>query len=290
MTFDNLEILKRRYEFSFTNREFYNIQSSRFSESSLYNLFLFRKTYKYVLSLRWPDSLEGVTRYNQKFVIPLNLDPDFISSYAHDILNNGFGLYPLSKYQVEDLLKNISEANLKVYQHRDQSDYLYRKEDFLNASGKKYEKQRYYVNKLQRDYNVTFKSLSEINVSDVNACLEIWKKQVDTGYIMDYHECVEGIDMVLEGLLKGYCIYLNGKLESFIIYDDTLSDMSVALFQKSNHNYQGLTDYCYRIYCEHDITSIYFNLCQDLGIPGLRKKKLLMHPVAILDKYLVLPT
>lgn len=290
MTYDNLITLANKQELS--NKSILAKRYKKrysFSESSLYNLFLFRKTYKYVLSSRWPDCLEGTTRYNQKFVISLNDDPNFIRLYSKDIFSHGFGLQPLNKDQTEEIILDNSDKVLKAFQHRDQSDYIYSRTEFLQASGKKYQKHRYHINKTQRNYNVLPELISESNVTGVRQCLYFWKKQFNLGFEMDYSECLEGIDMVLEGILKGYCIFLNGKVESFIIYDDSLLDMSVALFQKTNHNFQGLTDYCYKVYCENDTTSTYFNLCQDLGIPGLRRKKLMMHPITILDKYLVLP-
>ncbi|MFC0878051.1 phosphatidylglycerol lysyltransferase domain-containing protein [Saccharicrinis sp. FJH2] len=290
MTQENLNILTEWNDYSVdSNHEDFDFKDYTFSESSILNLFLFRKTYNYIPSQRWPDCLEGKTRYNQKFVIQLSKNPDFIHLYAQDIFNHGFGIQPLDKTQAQAIVNEYDKLSLNVFQHRDQSDYIYCRKDFLRAYGKKYQKQRYHINKLLREYDIQCEPISESNVNFVRACLELWVKQINNGFLLDYYECLEGIDMVLEGILKGYCVYLNGKVESFIIYDDSLNKMSVALFQKSNHNYQGLTDYCYKVYCENDTKSTYFNLCQDLGILGLRNKKLMMHPFDMLDKYLVLP-
>src|SRR5206468_385716 len=83
-------------------------------------------------------------------------------------------------------------------------------------------------------------------------------------------------------------VYIDDVMVAYSIYE-IQGDYAVGHFEKAIKTHPGLYDYLKHATAKklHEQGVKYINYEQDLGIEGLRKAKLLLHPEAFLKKYTI---
>jgi hypothetical protein len=212
--------------------------------------------------------------------VPLN---DSVENMMEKALE-GLSPYPLYYHEAATIQSQYGNS-LEIFSDRDQADYIYLRDAILNANGFSYRKSRQYISGLMSNYNIIVEPMDKWNRQYLDRFLADWLQHRDIGAFLDSKECSAAFELVSRGLLKGFCVVINGRLEAIMIYDWSVRNVTVALFLKANRAVRGLTDFCYRALCQRTPEKEFVNLCQDLGIPGLRTKKLRMEPCELLAKY-----
>lgn len=259
---------------------------SHFSESSVANLYLFRSTYGFRRSARWAGFLEGAGRTGTPLLVPLE-PADRIDWLALDVdamTRAGFALYPLSCDQARAIVEGPGPRRLSSFTDRDQADYLYLRTALVEQVGHKRKKVRQYVRGLCRTYDVGVEPIVGANLPAARDCLQRWADERADASTADVDECREGLDLAAHGHLDGLAFVIDGRTEAIALVDDSIADTTVVLFLKASRRHRGLADYGLRAIADRYPQKTFVNTCQDLGIPGLRRKKLTLGPAQLVHK------
>ena len=176
----------------------------------------------------------------------------------------------------------------EVVPNRDWYDYLYRAQDLVNFSGKKYDGQRNHIHKFQRMYpEHAFHEITEENIAAVRA----FYADFVSLYLKDGPFAREEAAKTAE-LLENYRQY--GMFGGFLTAGDVIVAMSVGErirdtvfvhIEKADIRYPGAYQVMVQEFLKHFAGDAEFvNREEDVGDAGLRKSKLSYHPAELLEK------
>jgi hypothetical protein len=263
-----------------------NLIKDGISEFTFSNLYLFRKTYGYRVS-RLPGTtfiIEGTKAGKSFFYIPCHLPPREVLDElmaGHDYLKN------LSESQADFHRAELEGAGYRVVEDRDNFDYLYRRTDLAELSGKAYHKKRNLVNAFLNSYSYEQKPLRDDNVPDALTVLEEWReiKGMDGDYAAS-HEALE----LFETLgMRGYVYYVDGRPAGWCLGEPLAKGRMFAVhFEKACDRFKGIYQFINQAFAQalpqHYVS---INREQDLGDEGLRQAKMTYRPSGFVIKYRV---
>jgi hypothetical protein len=191
----------------------------------------------------------------------------------------------------ERLMQELAEADDIVSEPtRDQFDYVYRREDLAELSGRDYSNKRNHINYFMRMYEYTYEPLSQDNIA---ACVEVACEWCEKYRCEDDMNLLEERDAVLSSLenfpllrAKGGVIRVEGKIQAFSVGEMMNEETLVVHVEKADPDIRGLYQLINRDFvrnCCQD--AVYVNREQDLGVPGLRRAKESYHPDHMARKY-----
>ena len=185
--------------------------------------------------------------------------------------------------------KEILGDSYDIEPIRDAFDYIYKREDLANLSGKKYHSKRNHISFFKKQFDWEFKHITNENTAAVLECAEKWYSE--NFERMDEYMAIEreGVKTLLENMsllnVKGGAIYVDGRVVAFTLgtpindnvfdihIEKALKDYATAYTVINNEFAKTLTDY------------EYINREDDMGLEGLRKAKLSYKPAILLEKY-----
>jgi len=194
------------------------------------------------------------------------------------------------RFVAEQVDPNRFEA---VYD-RDNSDYVYRTEDLIRLSGRKYHRKKNHLNRFRKQFEFQYRPLDLELVECFLDMQDSWCRM---------RECAEDPDLqsedhaVREALiqfeqlgLQGGAIQIGGRLEAFSLGEPLNGDTAVVHVEKANPDIPGLYAAINQQFCENALSGMdHVNREQDLGDPGLRKAKESYHPHHMVKKYTLAP-
>ena len=263
-----------------------NLLKDGISEFNFSNLFLFRHTYGYRVS-RVPGRtfvVEGSKQGKSFFYVPCAV-PDRGTLAAlmdsHDYLKN------LSETQAEESRLELESWGYRVEEDRDNFDYLYRRTDLAELSGKEYHKKRNLVNAFLNSYSYEQKPLSKANVADAVAVLDEWRAA--KGYEGDYAAAREALELYDLLGMRGCVYYVDGAPAGWCLGEPlSKARMFAVHFEKACDRYKGIYQFINQAFAQAlpaYIRSV--NREQDLGNEGLRQAKMTYRPSGFVKKYRV---
>ncbi|TLD84889.1 DUF2156 domain-containing protein [Helicobacter trogontum] len=187
-----------------------------------------------------------------------------------------------------DVLYEVFGDTIMPVLNRDRSDYIYKTQDLIELTGRKYHKKKNHLNRFFDEYRgFTFENIDENNTNEL---LETWKKWDNSGSDIGLQNESKGIISVFEnysnlGLLGGL-LRFNDNIIAFSFGEIISQNLCIIHIEKADINYRGAYQAINQqllLHCFSDIT--YVNREEDLGIEGLRKAKLSYNPEFILEKY-----
>ncbi len=174
---------------------------------------------------------------------------------------------------------------------REYFDYLYRAEDLVNLSGKKYAKKRNLISQFDREY--PFWHAEEITGGNLGAVHAFFRRFVESLPASESRietlereatACVLS-DASLCGL-SGIALYVRERMVGFSL-GERVGDTLFTHIEKADRTYKGvyqkLTNLFTRAEVREDVHFV--NREDDSGDEGLRRAKLDYHPSALLEKY-----
>lgn len=187
-----------------------------------------------------------------------------------------------------DVLYEVFGDTIMPILNRDRSDYIYKTQDLIELTGRKYHKKKNHLNRFFDEYRgFTFETIDENNTNEL---LETWQKWDNSGSDIGLQNESKGIISVFEnysnlGLLGGL-LRFNDDIIAFSFGEIMSQNLCIIHIEKADINYRGAYQAINQqllLHCFSDIT--YVNREEDLGIEGLRKAKLSYNPEFILEKY-----
>ncbi|MEW6357877.1 MAG: phosphatidylglycerol lysyltransferase domain-containing protein [Planctomycetota bacterium] len=190
----------------------------------------------------------------------------------------------------EALAETLRKAGLNVEHDRDNSDYVYCREDLAELKGNKYRKKRNQVHSTLADYRCEYEEIHGPVLDECRAFQDHWCETKQCGRVpglcQEYRAIMETLDHFDDLGLIGGAIRVEGKIRAFTIGEELLPDTAVVHFEKADITVPGLSQVINYWFCQKSLGRFEFvNREQDLGIPGLRKAKESYHPHHMVEKY-----
>ncbi|WP_346354762.1 DUF2156 domain-containing protein [Azotosporobacter soli] len=174
---------------------------------------------------------------------------------------------------------------------RDDFDYVYRSEDLIKLSGRKYHAKKNHLNSFRKSYgNHEYQTMDALNALDCITFLDDWCRQ--RGY-QSGDELDQERGAVIEALtnfstldLSGGIIYVDGAIQAFSFGEQVRPDMAVIHVEKANAELRGIYPAINQRFCQEAWSDVqYINREEDMGLEGLRLAKESYHPVKFVEKY-----
>jgi hypothetical protein len=264
------------------------------SEYTYTNMFAFRKTYNFKLSL-----------LEDNLIILKNSAPESIfcpvgNNNIPETLDQAFEF--LKQYSTEPFIERIPEHFINKYledsnafdvkESREHFDYVYDVKTLIELKGRKFHDKKNKVNKFRNEYTYEYLTLTPGLVSECIEFEDYWceVKECEKYYGLKRERCA--ILAMLENFeelnLTGGVIKTNGKITALTIGEKSLPDTMVIHVEKANVEMPGLYQVINQEFLMHEANGCLFvNREQDLDIDGLRKSKMSYHPVKFIKKYSV---
>ena len=177
---------------------------------------------------------------------------------------------------------------------RDNSDYVYRAEDLIKLSGRKYHRKKNHLNRFLKNYQFEYRDL---DMDLVECFLEMQEKWCQLKECLDKPDLFSEDYAVHEALThfeeldyQGGAILIESNVEAFSLGEPLNSDTAVIHIEKANPAIPGLYNAINQFFCSEAWAHMeYINREQDLGLEGLRNAKESYYPHHMANKYTVIP-
>lgn len=198
-------------------------------------------------------------------------------------------LFGMGADEAEELRKLFgSEFDIRL--DRDGADYIYKSEDLISLTGKKYQPKRNHISFFRKNYNWTYEKMSEENLEDCYNMNVDWINTSGSLYSEDLERELQIIRRVFENFseldCKGAVLRIDGKVVAFALGAQIRSDTFCVHFEKAYSHIRGAYPMINQQFVENELSEYkYIDREDDLGLENLRKAKLSYYPEMIPDKY-----
>jgi hypothetical protein len=251
------------------------------SELTFAGIYLFREAHHYQIS-----------RVGEEVVVIAGRDaePFFILPFAFppaDVLKSLFDRYGAMKAVSQSQAEQLSERGYRVWEDRDNFDYLYDRQRLATLSGRKLHRKKNLVNLFLRNNVCTAKPLLDQYAGDALRILEQWHAQQDKpGDYAAAREAIEKMDVLQ---LCGVIFYVDDDPVAYTLGEEVAQGrVFVIHFEKAvrKKEYAGVYQYTNQVLAavlpdKYELV----NREQDMGDPGLRQAKESYRPVDFIKKH-----
>lgn len=190
--------------------------------------------------------------------------------------------------------EHVDPHRFEVVYDRDYSDYVYRTEDLIRLSGRKYHRKKNHFNRFKRQYDFEYRTIDLELVECFLDMQDSWCRirdcAEDPDLLSEDYAVREALTHCEELRFQGGAIEIEGKLEAFSLGESLDKETAVIHVEKANPDIPGLYAAINRLFCSNAFShTTYVNREQDLGEPGLRKAKESYHPHHLVKKYTLIP-
>lgn len=153
-------------------------------------------------------------------------------------------------------------------------EYLYQRERHVAMEGSRFRHLRWRVGKIQRTLSPQTQALDGRNLADARSILDTWVSNHPAWSADDRQVALRALEQWQDLKLRGVVVYLAGRPAAFMLGFPLSEDTFDAAIGKCAVDVQGLTYYVLRELMR-SLPEQYqwFNLEEDLGLPGLRDMK-----------------
>lgn len=168
-------------------------------------------------------------------------------------------------------------------------DYLYRREDLADLSGRAYAAKRNHIASFSRRCDWSYESLGADNAADFQETARLWLQQREDASEELEAECRALTDVLAhrEPLrVRGGLIRVAGQPVAVTLGAPINRDTFDIQIEKALPDYAEAYAVINREFVRHELTDfLWINRENDAGIEGLRRAKLSYHPAGIWKKY-----
>lgn len=168
-------------------------------------------------------------------------------------------------------------------------DYVYRTEELINLSGKRFHAKKNHVNKFKKLYQWEYRPLT---AEYADRCIELFdqwyaNKAEEVVGAEEEREAVRELFHNWDELdVSGGGIFVDEKMAAFSVGEPLCGKMAVIHLEHADTGYEGVFTIMNQQFLEHTWQEYeYVNREEDMGIPGMRKAKESYRPVFMVKKY-----
>ena len=254
------------------------------SEFTFANIYLFRETHKYSVSLLDGGLVvifgeDGSTPF---FMLPFGV-PD---SATLDLLFRDHGGMKCVSSGQKTIFENLGYT---VVEDRDNFDYLYLRQDLSELGGRKFHKKRNLIKAFVENHDYEAKPLLDEYLGDALQILEDWREAHDSPG--DYSAAREALEKSWDLQLCGGIYYVERRPVAYTLGEELARGTSFVIhFEKAVPGYKGLFQFINQTFASI-LPEMYLtiNREQDLGDDGLRRAKHSYKPSGFVEKYRISP-
>lgn len=219
-----------------------------------------------------------------------------ISALREDAASNGTRLliYCAEGWQCDELRK-VFPGEFEFEEQRGDFDYIYRSDDLIHLSGKKYHAKRNHISKFIRscpDWRY-----EDIDSSNARECMEFAGELLEKAIVGQADDevrelCMEnsaiaGALMNFDTLgMAGGLLRVGGRVIAFTIGEPINSRVFISHFEKADTHYDGAYTMINNQFAVNRLSGYeYINREEDMDKEGLRKAKLSYYPAILLEKF-----
>ena len=185
-------------------------------------------------------------------------------------------------------MEDLCPGRYEFTPDRDNYEYIYKSEDLINLSGKKFRQKKNHLNQFRMQYsNYEYLPITE---DIIPLCRETAASWVETHHEEGIEDELVAINLLFDNWdalgLKGGAIKLFGRVEAFSIGEILNDRIALIHIEKANPDIRGLYQAIYNEFIRHEFSEVEFiNREEDMGLPGLRQAKESYNPDHFAEKY-----
>jgi len=192
---------------------------------------------------------------------------------------------------VEFLLAS-NKYSINVTECRNSFDYVYRTQDLINLSGRKYHSKKNHINSFNKKYQYEYCSYDNYIKED---CLCFCENVLKQHYMSDnnaFQTELYSIKKTLDHLddmnLRCGVLILNNNIIALTVGERLNKDYALIHIEKADYKYRGAYSVINNLFLKNEFSDTTFvNREEDMGIEGLRIAKQSYHPCKMIKKYKV---
>lgn len=193
------------------------------------------------------------------------------------------------------MMEIIKEAcpELVFKDDRPNYEYIYLTQDLIDLKGRAYHSKKNHLNYFKKNYEYEYVEMTSDMADDAMRFIaEFNERKEVSAHEMELLKMEErAMDDVFRNIERaGYnagAILIDGKIEALAIGGQLGRNTITEHVEKANVNYRGLYQAINNEFCRHiALKAKYLNREEDMGIPNLRKAKLSLKPVKLLEVYI----
>ena len=179
----------------------------------------------------------------------------------------------------------VAALDYEINEDRDNFDYLYKRKELAELSGRKFHKKRNLIKAFHNNYSYEGRPLLAIHKNDALEILEKWRLNRDEPG--DYAAAKEALEKAEELQLCGGIYSVKDKPVAYSLGEELACGKSFVIhFEKAVDEYKGLWQFINQAFASilpEQYETV--NREQDLGNEGLRKAKLSYKPIEFVKKF-----
>jgi hypothetical protein len=256
------------------------------SDGTFSNLYLFRDTHGYRYRPGpWP-CIVGRAYDGAPIVIPL-FDLTTAPMEALRDLQGGDGwFFPIA----DAVLGGLDSAAIESKSLRDDADYLYAADSFVDYQGPGLGSKRHDVERLLDTGRLEVHPLDAGRRAAALEVLEGWC--LDKGRGLDEADCAACREVLAmlgpKSSLRGFLHEANGVPAGFVLVEELNPGVLAVRFAKGRVRFEGIYAHLFQDLARRLVPGVrWLNFEQDLGKPNFRRTKLSFRPAALLAKHRV---
>lgn len=187
------------------------------------------------------------------------------------------------------LLEEAMPGKFDYEDVRDGYDYIYKTEDLIHLSGKKYHGKRNHIASFKKTYDWSYEEITQENIRDCLAMNIKWEEEnrlrnpeeIDDE-LLALHRAFANYDALG---FRGGLLRVDGDVVAFTMGEHLNHNTFCTHFEKAFAGIRGAYPMINQQFAERTLSSYeYINREEDVGAEGLRKAKLSYHPAILLEK------
>lgn len=194
----------------------------------------------------------------------------------------------------QDVLPCIDD-DFAVTEDRDNFEYLLSVNDWAELRGARFRNRRHTMYRLERDLDISLRELSladEAAQADIDRLIHRWAEQrgiAEADFLPELTAIRNLFDYISSNGVFVLGAYAEDTLVGFSINEHVTGEIGIGHFAKADYAHPGISTYLLHHVClrlrQQGVKTL--NIEEDLGDPGLRKAKLLLKPVCMLEKVMI---
>lgn len=257
------------------------------SEYSFASRYLFRREHDFHVLFDEPMIwLRGKTKDGMRYLMPTEDLRNVPAEILLEKLKEVDCFYPIP----ESWTSSLNPEYFRTDAHRDDSDYLFKREKIAEYPGRNLSAKRNLVKQFLDAYSATVIPYDKEHIADGLSILNEWQSSMNEK-TTDFLACEDGLKFATELDLLGYMIYIDEQPAALILGEVFPPHLFVIHFAKGLTQYKGIYPFLFKELANRlasgEISCL--NWEQDLGIEGLRKSKLSYQPDKLVSKFRVFP-
>lgn len=197
-----------------------------------------------------------------------------------------FAINPIAADFISKEFPDVFDIELK----RDTFDYIYRSEDLINLSGKKYQPKRNHISFFMRNTNWSYERIAKKNIPE---CLEMSKLWLDDAS-EEYRDDLSAEFKIIERVFDNYdelgyiggLLRADGRVIAYTMGEPASKDIFCVHIEKAFSDIRGAYPMINQQFVKNELSGYkYINREDDTGAENLRKAKLSYYPAILAEKY-----